>query len=104
MPRGIQNSSRREFIKKGKDSSSMEMCKRIKARKMYKECIKMTLVEKNKGGKRSPKCSFNREMKDSKKKKACQAKNLIGLSKQKLGPKKRRRRKEKGVNRTKLET
>ena len=42
MPRGIQDLSRREFIKKGKDSSSMEMCKRIKARKMYKECIKMT--------------------------------------------------------------
>ena len=47
----------------------MEMCKRIKARKMYREYIKMTEAEKNKGGKRSPKCSFNREMKDQKKKK-----------------------------------
>ena len=42
MPKGIQDSSRREFIKKEKDSSSMEMCKRIKARKMYREYIKMT--------------------------------------------------------------
>ena len=68
MPRGIQDSSRREFIKKGKDSSSMEMCKRIKARKIYRECIKwLKLRKKKKGGKRSPNCSFNQEMKDSKK-------------------------------------
>ena len=45
MPRGIQDSSKREFIKKGKDSSSIERCK----------CIKMTLAEKNREGKRSPK-------------------------------------------------
>ena len=42
MPRGIQDSSRREFIKKGKDSSSIEMCKYIEAGKISRECIKMT--------------------------------------------------------------
>ena len=42
MPRGIQNSSKREFVKKGKDSSTIEMCKRIEARKKSRECIKMT--------------------------------------------------------------
>ena len=45
------------------------MCKHIEARKMYRKCIKMTYVEENKGGKRSPKSSFNQEMKDSQKKK-----------------------------------
>ena len=34
ISRGIQGSSKREFIKKGKDSSSIEMCKHIKARRM----------------------------------------------------------------------
>ena len=42
VSRGIQDSSKREFIKKGKDSPSIKMCKRIEARKMYRECIKMT--------------------------------------------------------------
>ena len=59
VPRGIQDSFKREFIKKGKDSLSIEMCKHIEARKMYRKCIKMTYVEENKGGKRSPKSSFN---------------------------------------------
>ena len=87
----------------------MEMCKRIKARKIYRECIKLLKLRKKKGGKRSPKCSFNREMKDSKKEKkrkeAHQAENLKGRSRQKLGPKKRRRRKKKNLeNPTKWET
>ena len=42
MPRGIQDSSKREFIKKGKGLSSIEMCKHIEARKKSRECIKMT--------------------------------------------------------------
>ena len=46
MPRGIQGSSKRKFIKKGKDSSSTERCKCIKARKKSRECIKMTEIIK----------------------------------------------------------
>ena len=41
MPRGIQGSSKREFIEKGKDSSSTERCKCIETRKKSRECIKM---------------------------------------------------------------
>ena len=58
MPRGIQDSSKREFIKKGKNSSSTEMCKCIEARKKSRECIKMTENHKAKKyneGKMSPK-------------------------------------------------
>ena len=46
MPKGIQDSSRREFIKKEKDSSSTERCKCIEARKKSRECIKMTKIIK----------------------------------------------------------
>ena len=42
MPRGIQDSSKREFIEKGKDSSSIERCMCIEARKKSREYIKMT--------------------------------------------------------------
>ena len=42
MARGIQDSSKREFIEKGKDSSSIEMYKHIEAGKISRECIKMT--------------------------------------------------------------
>ena len=42
IPKGIQGSSKREFIEKGKDSSSIEICKHIEARKKSRECIKMT--------------------------------------------------------------
>ena len=41
MPRGIQGSSKREFIE-GKDSSSTKKCKCIEARKKSREYIKMT--------------------------------------------------------------
>ena len=58
MPRRVEDSSKRKFIKKGKDSSSTERCKCIEARKKSREYIKMTenhLAEKFKEGKRSPK-------------------------------------------------
>ena len=42
ISRGIQDSSKREFIKKGKDSSRIEMCKCIEARKKSRDCIQMT--------------------------------------------------------------
>ena len=41
MPRREEGSSKRKFIKKGKDSSSTERCKCIEARKKSRECIKM---------------------------------------------------------------
>ena len=41
MPRRVEGSSKRKFIKKGKDSSSTERCKCIEARKKARECIKM---------------------------------------------------------------
>ena len=56
MPRRVEGSSKRKFIKK--DSLSIEMCKHIKAKKKSRECIKMTKnhqSEKNKEGKMSPK-------------------------------------------------
>ena len=40
--RRVEGSSKRKFIKKGKDSSRTEMCKCIEARKKSRECIKMT--------------------------------------------------------------
>ena len=42
MPRRVEGSSKRKFIKKGKDSLSTERCKCIKARKKSRERIKMT--------------------------------------------------------------
>ena len=42
MPRGVQDSSKRDFIKKMKDSSSTERCKYIEAKKKSRKCIKMT--------------------------------------------------------------
>ena len=42
IPRGIQGSSKREFIEKGKNSSSIEKCKCTEATKNSRECIKMT--------------------------------------------------------------
>ena len=42
MPRRVEGSSKIQFIKKGKDSSSKEMRKDIEAGKIFRECIKMT--------------------------------------------------------------
>ena len=46
MPRIVEGSSKRKFIKKRKDSSSIGRCKCIEARKKSRECIKMTKIIK----------------------------------------------------------
>ena len=42
MPRGIQDSSKRDFIKKGKIHQAQKKCKCIEAREESRKCIKMT--------------------------------------------------------------
>ena len=42
MSRGIQDSSKRDFIKKGKIHQAQKKCKCIEAREESRKCIKMT--------------------------------------------------------------
>ena len=69
MPRGIQDSSRREFIKKEKIHQTWKCASASRQERCIESASKWLKLRKTKGGKRSPKCSFNRDMKDSKKKK-----------------------------------
>ena len=123
MPRGIQDSSKRDFVKKGKihqaqkgtgasrQERSLESAskrpKSIKLRKIRKEkCpqkfISPTKKEKKKKKKRKPKRAVQAKVraKEKKEKKARQAENPKGWSRQKLGPKKRKRRRRKKIGRS----
>ena len=98
MPRGIQDSSKRDFIKKGKihqaqkgtgasrQERSLESAskrpKSIKLRKIRKEKCPQKFISPTKKEKR-------------KEKKARQAENPKGRFRQKLGPKKKKKRKKK---------
>ena len=46
MPRRVEASSKRKFIKKGKDSSSIERCKCIEARRSLKSASKWLKIIK----------------------------------------------------------
>ena len=46
MQRRVEGSSKRKFNKKGRDTSSIERCKCIKARKKSRECIKWLKIIK----------------------------------------------------------
>ena len=82
MPRRVEDSSKRKFIKKGKDLSSTERCKCIEARKKSRKCM----------GKRSPKVHSIKRLKTQKRKEAHQAENPKGRSRQKLEPKKKKKK------------
>ena len=83
IPRGIQDSSKRDFIKKRKDSSSIEMCKNIEARKRSR-VHQNDLSWEEKGRQNIPKkSSFNQEMRDTKKKEKEKKRKPVRLKTQK---------------------
>ena len=121
MPRGIQNSSKRDFIKKGKihqaqkgtsasrQEKSLENAskgpKSIKLRKTRREKCPQNFIqsrEKKRKEKKvhqteNPKGQSRQKLGPKKKEKekkieACQAENPKGRSRQKLGPKKKKKR------------
>ena len=55
MPRRVEGSSKREFIKKGKNSSSTKRCKCIEAMKKFREQTKMGGLGKIQGKKKKKK-------------------------------------------------
>ena len=97
MPRGIQNSSKRDFIKKGKIHQAQKGTSASRQEKSLENASKGPKSIKLRKTRRE-KCPQNfiqsREKKE-KEKKVHQTENPKGQSRQKLGPKKRKKKKEK---------
>ena len=94
MPRGIQDSSKRDFVKKGKihqaqkGTSALRQERSLESASKGPKSIKLRRIRR----KNVPKSSFHQQKK-KKEKKARQAENPKGRSRQKLGPKKKKKRK-----------
>ena len=97
MPRGIQNSSKRDFIKKGKIHQAQKGTRASRQEKSLENASKGPKSIKLRKTRRE-KCPQNfiqsREKK-RKEKKVHQTENPKGQSRQKLGPKKEKRKKKK---------
>ena len=65
MPRGIQDSSKRDFIKKGKIHQAQKCASTLRQERSLESASKRpkSIKLRKKGGKNVPKSSFNQEMK-----------------------------------------
>ena len=108
MPRGIQDSSKRDFVKKGKihqaqkGTSASRQERSLESASKGPKSIKLRKIRREKCPQKfiSPTKTKNKKRKE---KKARQAENPKGRSRQKLGPKKRRRRRRRRRRKEKLE-
>ena len=81
MPRRVEASSKRNFIKKGKDSSSTERCKCIEARRSLKSASKWLKIIKLRNTRRAKgpqKFIQSRDERPKKKKKPARLKTQKG--------------------------
>ena len=98
MPRGIQDSSKRDFVKKGKihqaqkGTSALRQERSLESASKGPKSIKLRKIRREKCPQKfiSPTKTKNKKRKE---KKARQAENPKGRSRQKLGPKKKKKRK-----------
>ena len=94
MPRGIQDSSKRDFVKKGKihqaqkGTSASRQERSLESASKGPKSIKLRKIRREKCPQK-----FISPTKKKKEKKARQAENPKGRSRQKLGPKKKKKRK-----------
>ena len=73
MPRGIQDSSKRDFIKKGKIHQAQKGASALRQERSLESASKgpkSIKLRKKKGGKNVPKSSFNQEKKKKRRKPA----------------------------------
>ena len=69
MPRGIQDSSNRDFIKKGKIHQAQKGASALRQERSLESASKWpkSLIWEKQGGQNVPKSSFNQKMRDIKK-------------------------------------